>query len=1127
MSYGAVGSKARHLGDAAYRAVAGVRTGRWVIAVLLFVLAFGLRLAPLNRYVTPDEPAWVLRSFRFDQALAAGDPSSVPDTGHPGITTMWLGSFGLRIQRWIDPQEASEHGEWLDGLAGLSPTSPLAFRHLAFFLPAGRVLVALLSSLGVVGIFFIADRLWGLSVAVLAAFLLALDAFLAGHSGLLHLDGLLATTISLSILAILVAVHSFERSNPSKSEPRASSVSGAMTAVRPAPYRWIALSGVMAGLAALTKIPGGFLAPFCGLLLIAACLTRRISLRQGLIALMLWGLAAGLVFFVLYPALWVHPLDTLRGMFEVGERHVEGAIRPIFYRGQITYDPDATFYPVVWLFRATPLVMLGVVIAFVTYLRRPSSRRFDLFALLTFALSFGVFITFVGKKHDRYLLPAFLPLTLVAALGWERAGRLVNRHRLLGGTGSHAAISNPLIALLVLIQALLILPYRTEPLGYYNPVLGGPRTAQKWLDVGWGEGPGAAARWLNQNTPAEDTIVATPSVPTFASLFHGQTVPLDDPAWYRADFIVLPPQQGSDALPIGVDAFSTVYEKQIGGIRHASVAPNPALNEQVAYLEGHTRPGEMIVLADESALAHVYDGPADLVVLDPFRDASEVSAQLGTLLTGHRIIWYVEALDTSPITARQLQDQLACYGQPVSVASVAGITVSQIDLGEAHSCPGSSEEARDGVLGSPNSAARFGEPLGLGAALLPSEPIAWPDDLTVLVRWETLAPIPADYRAVLHLKDGEGRIWVEGGREMLDADYRRPSAWSAGDWTDQAFRLDLPPAIPPGRYSVELGVFDPLSGGALSAWDAAGDFAGLSLDLGEVVVTPPPNPPSPWDMVVPERFNPPLDAGSLRLLGYEPPPDRVPSGDRVWFDLYWRAADPPDIKYSLRWRLNAADGSAALETVVPLSPYPTDRWRIHELEQVRYNLVAAPDLPAGDYSLSINVLGVDGAPVWPKDVSLGPVEVVARDRLFELPTDIAYPLDVTLGDAVHLRGFDLKALSASPGGTVPLVLYWQADGPTDLSYTVFVHLVGADGMLYGQSDRPPAGGAAPTHTWAPGQVVIDELSLPVLDDAVPGTYSIAVGLYDPVSGNRLPVYDAAGAELPNDQLLLPLEVTVE
>ena len=44
----------------------------FVICYLTFLLlALLLRLAPLGRYVTPDEPAWVYRSIRFADQYSA------------------------------------------------------------------------------------------------------------------------------------------------------------------------------------------------------------------------------------------------------------------------------------------------------------------------------------------------------------------------------------------------------------------------------------------------------------------------------------------------------------------------------------------------------------------------------------------------------------------------------------------------------------------------------------------------------------------------------------------------------------------------------------------------------------------------------------------------------------------------------------------------------------------------------------------------------------------------------------------------------------------------------------------------------------------------------------------------
>ena len=137
--------------------------------------------------------------------------------------------------------------------------------------------------------------------------------------------------------------------------------------------------------------------------------------------------------------------------------------------------------------------------------------------------------------------------------------------------------------------------------------------------------------------------------------------------------------------------------------------------------------------------------------------------------------------------------------------------------------------------------------------------------------------------------------------------------------------------------------------------------------------------------------------------------------------------------------------------------------------------------------------------------------MLGRDRLFSLPTNISHPLDLTLGTVVHLRGFDLATPAAvlQPGDEVDLTLYWQADGPTEVGYTVFAQLIGPDGQAHGQIDRLPAAGAAPTTSWAPGQVIIDALVVSLSESAPEGEYVIVVGLYDVGSGDRLLVVDEA------------------
>src|SRR3972149_11603822 len=98
-------------------------------ALIIFVAAFILRTGALKQYVTPDEPMWVMRSLDFSTALAHGDWAATAQIGHPGVTTMWLGSLGIALKRLVDPAASTEAIDWLPHIAALAPRkAPALYR---------------------------------------------------------------------------------------------------------------------------------------------------------------------------------------------------------------------------------------------------------------------------------------------------------------------------------------------------------------------------------------------------------------------------------------------------------------------------------------------------------------------------------------------------------------------------------------------------------------------------------------------------------------------------------------------------------------------------------------------------------------------------------------------------------------------------------------------------------------------------------------------------------------------------------------------------------------------------------------------------------------------------------------
>lgn len=107
------------------------------------------------------------------------------------------------------------------------------------------------------------------------------------------------------------------------------------------------------------------------------------------------------------------------------------------------------------------------------------------------------------------------------------------------------------------------------------------------------------------------------------------------------------------------------------------------------------------------------------------------------------------------------------------------------------------------------------------------------------------------------------------------------------------------------------------------------------------------------------------------------------------------------------------------------------------------------------------------------------------------------------GDVITLHKIDMPA-SARPGETIPVRLWWSAQTPPGVDYSVSVFLLDSSGALQAQNDSYPANGAAPTSGWTPSVLIFDGHSLPLPDDLAPGEYTVGVKLYTYWDGVILP-----------------------
>ena len=96
------------------------------------MVAFVPRLVAIGRFVTPDELIWVYRSVQFREALLQGQWAHTLTTGHPGVTTMWLGTMGISVQLWLRPFSQQTY-QWITQLAYYNPDNVTAYQQLAYF----------------------------------------------------------------------------------------------------------------------------------------------------------------------------------------------------------------------------------------------------------------------------------------------------------------------------------------------------------------------------------------------------------------------------------------------------------------------------------------------------------------------------------------------------------------------------------------------------------------------------------------------------------------------------------------------------------------------------------------------------------------------------------------------------------------------------------------------------------------------------------------------------------------------------------------------------------------------------------------------------------------------------------
>lgn len=400
---------------------------------------------------------------------------------------------------------------------------------------------------------------------------------------------------------------------------------------------------------------------------------------------------------------------------------------------------------------------------------------------------------------------------------------------------------------------------------------------------------------------------------------------------------------------------------------------------------------------------------------------------------------------------------------------------------------------------------------------LPSGQPAW-----VVLRWQALEPIANDLLKVsLFLTDETGHLAGQVDDRLVGDFYLIDPIWKTGQPASSYHILPSLPAIPPGRYTINLAVYDSTTLKRYPVVDPATGQVASTARLGSIEVTRPLATPVIAPQVTASPTNFP-DA-AISLLGFDLPSPAGSPGDTLPLSLYWQARTTPIADAMVNVELRSAEGQTVLQRQA--SPAgdqaPTSSWQAGDIMRGWHDLVIPPDTPAGMYQLEVR-LSTDGQVSEP--LISQQIEVSGRPHVFTPPAS-ELPLPRRIGDAIAFLGYDPPTGSPRPGQSVLLTLYWQALGPIDRSYTAFIHILNSDGQIVAQQDSLPGEGAIPTQSWIQDEYITDRHQIGLPPELPPGQYQVAIGMYDPETGVRLPITDANG-QPQGDRILLPQSIQI-
>lgn len=489
---------------------------KYLLVLLLLAVVITPRLPSLDSFVTLDEPFWLSVGANYYYALGQRELENTVYEYHPAVTTM---TFITAAFISYFPEYRGFGQGYFD--VDKEKFDPFLLEHgkdPMYLLYLSRLFQVALIVLFALTIFYLLSRLIGEEKGFLVTALISSAPFFLGHSRVLSHEALVAFFVLASVFGMMAYLECERK------------------------WVYLFISAASAALAQLTKSSAMAMFPVITLMLAVSVFEKikehgfKSALLDHLKIFGLWCALLVLVYFVLWPGMWVAPG---RMLYEVYGNAFSYAFQGA--RLQVTQELQPSTFSLaaaggtIWNFvnsvagRSTPLSGLGLLFAGIFFFVRGQDNFFILFRKMVFylfitAAMFILLFSFAqGRNSAHYIMVSHVSMDAIGALGWCV---FIQRLGMKWETGSRHRLQTGGAALLVSLQlagAFAFYPYYYT---YSNPIWTAI-TGQTFVSD-YGEGFEQAAAYLahKPNAGSLKVLVFRGRGP-FSYFFPGQTIILN------------------------------------------------------------------------------------------------------------------------------------------------------------------------------------------------------------------------------------------------------------------------------------------------------------------------------------------------------------------------------------------------------------------------------------------------------------------------------------------------------------------------------------------------------------------------------------------------------------------------